>query len=168
MPAELAHLTSAAKMPHVRSPSGESEDGMIKSKKKKKSLVDDAADPRLAIAPLSLMDGTWICGGPRLSAFLTVTLDSLFKSLRTIEMICNPDGSATSHVVARCTLADLARATNLRPEDAAFALDECGLLSMKKGEGDEAVIAVSREMVEAVAKERRVKRMCMDLAHVIL
>jgi hypothetical protein len=48
--------------------------------------------------------------------------DPLFTSLRTIEKTFNADGSATSHVVKR-TLADIATATNLRPEDAAFALN---------------------------------------------
>ena len=72
----------------------------------------------------------------------------------------------------RCVLADVARATNLRVEDAAFALNECGLLVRRiKQDGSaetEDVIAVTREMVEAAAKERDVKRMCMDLAHVLL
>ena len=33
---------------------------------------------------------------------------------------------------------------------------------------EESVVVVTREMVESVAKERDVKRMCMDLAHVLL
>ena len=80
-------------------------------------------------------------------------------------------------------LADVARATNLRVEDAAFAMNECGMLDRrqrledteKKGEDDlddhdqdEECVFISREMVEAIAKERNVKRMCMDLAHVLL
>jgi hypothetical protein len=86
-----------------------------------------------------------------------------------VETVCNPDGSATSHVVVRCTLADIAKAANLRPEDAAFALQECGLLSRKTRETDEeSVIVISRELVEAVAKERKVKQMCLDLSHVLL
>lgn len=68
---------------------------------------------------------------------------------------------------------DIARATNLRVEDAAFALNECGLLTRRKREGDgdddeEEVIVLSREMVEAVAVERKVKRMCMDMSRVLL
>ena len=101
-----------------------------------------------------------------------------------IETIANPDGSATSHVVVRCTLENIAKATNLRVEDAAFALNECGLLTRRyKGNGNghangngnangrtevEEVIMISREMIEAVAKERQVKRTCMDLVHVLL
>ena len=57
-------------------------------------------------------------------------------------------------------------------EDAAFALNECGLLIQRQESdspgGTEDVVAVSREMVEAVAKQRNVKKMCMSLAHVLL
>ena len=91
---------------------------------------------------------------------------------KTYETVPAPDGSAAVHAVVRCTLADLARATNLRVEDAAFALNECGLLIRRdgegKGEGDAMTIAISREMVEAVAKERNVKRMCIDFSKVLL
>jgi hypothetical protein len=87
---------------------------------------------------------------------------------RTYETVPAPDGSAAVHVVARCTLADLARATNLRVEDAAFALNECGLLVQRDGEGDAMTIAISREMVETVARERNVKRMCIDFTKVLL
>lgn len=91
------------------------------------------------------------------------------NALRRIETISNPDGSATSHVVVQCTLAEIARATNLRVEDAAFALNECGLLAhVQMDEGTKQEIGITREMVEAVAKERRVKEMCMSLAHVLL
>ncbi|KAL6305597.1 acyl-CoA N-acyltransferase [Sparassis latifolia] len=94
--------------------------------------------------------------------------DAVFAALRTVETTPNADGSATAHVLARCTLADVARATNLRVEDVAFALSECGLLGRCTGGPEDGVVVVSREMVEAVARERGVKRMCMDLAHVLL
>ena len=91
----------------------------------------------------------------------------------------------------RCTLADIARATNLRVEDAAFALNECGLLvkriqardagekernSIMGAEGGTGmagvaagdVIMLTRQMVENVAKERNVKKPCMDIAFVKL
>jgi hypothetical protein len=87
---------------------------------------------------------------------------------KTYETVAAPDGSAAVHAVVRCTLADLARATNLRVEDAAFALNECGLLVQREGEGDAMTIAISREMVEAVAQERNVKRMCIDFTKVLL
>ncbi|KAK7688061.1 hypothetical protein QCA50_008431 [Cerrena zonata] len=111
--------------------------------------------------------------------------DPICTTLRTIESTANPDGSSTSHVVVKCTLADIARATGLRVEDTAFAMNECGLLVRKQkvenehgdgseegegaeGEDEEEMIVISREMVELVAKERNVKKMCMDLAHVLL
>ncbi|KAF8499008.1 acyl-CoA N-acyltransferase [Russula emetica] len=87
---------------------------------------------------------------------------------RMYETVPAPDGSAAVHTVVRCTLADLARATNLRVEDAAFALNECGLLVQREGEGDAMTIAISREMVETVAQERNVKRMCIDFTKVLL
>ena len=75
----------------------------------------------------------------------------------------------------KCTLADLARATNLRIEDAAFAMNECGLLRMRGKNGRDAdatdatdAIVVTREMVEQVAKERGVKKACLILPHVLL
>lgn len=98
--------------------------------------------------------------------------DPLFKSPRTFTTTQNPDGSATTHVVVKCTLADLARATNLRVEDAAFAMNECGLLRMRGKNGHNGdvsdMIVVTREMVEQVAKERGVKKACLILPHVLL
>jgi histone acetyltransferase HTATIP/histone acetyltransferase MYST1 len=95
--------------------------------------------------------------------FPNADLDNI-AALRTVLTRSNPDGSATSHIVVRCTLAEIASATNLRIEDAAFALNECGLL----GSTIDGVVGFTREMVEAVAKERNVKRMCLDPAHVML
>jgi len=96
--------------------------------------------------------------------------DDALSALRKIETTSNQDGSATSHVVVQCTLAEIARATHLRIEDAAFALNECGLLGhvQTDSDGTREQIGITREMVEAVAKERRVKEMCMSLAHVLL
>jgi histone acetyltransferase HTATIP/histone acetyltransferase MYST1 len=51
-------------------------------------------------------------------------------------MTANPNGSATVDVVLRCTLRDIARATNLRVEDAAFALNEIGLLALRLSSED--------------------------------
>ncbi|KAF8631362.1 hypothetical protein AX15_002447 [Amanita polypyramis BW_CC] len=109
--------------------------------------------------------------------------------MRTFTTTMREDGSAETHVSVRCTLADIARATNLRVEDAAFALNECGLL-MKRikareaeggqgerntedgtglagvGAGD--VVVLTREMVEKIAKEKSVKKPCMDIAFVKL
>ncbi|KAL0945614.1 hypothetical protein HGRIS_014769 [Hohenbuehelia grisea] len=102
---------------------------------------------------------------------LALANDELFTSMRTIEMVGNPDGSASAHVYAKCTLADIARATNMRVEDAAFSMHECGLLQHVRREGgDEGreVIILTREMVESVARERKVKRMMMELDWVLL
>lgn len=72
----------------------------------------------------------------------------------------------------KCTLTDLASATNLRIEDAVFAMNECGLLRMRGKNGREAdapdVIVVTREMIEQVARERGVKKACLILPHVLL
>ena len=89
----------------------------------------------------------------------------------------------------RCTLEEIAQATALRIEDVAFALNECGLLQRRKRivattsresngsqksngtgavEDIEEYIVLSRQMIEDVARERNVKRMCMDSRHVLL
>jgi len=71
-------------------------------------------------------------------------------------------------------LEDIARATNLRVDDAAFALSECGLLmrrlsssTVEDEEEHREVVVITRSLVEKVAKERNVKRMYMDLTCVI-
>ncbi|KAF8588449.1 acyl-CoA N-acyltransferase [Ramaria rubella] len=94
-----------------------------------------------------------------------------FESFRRMHTFANADGSATTHIVVSCTLDDISKATALRPEDAAFALKECGLLQRRKkrdSEQLEDMICVSREMVEAVAKARGVKKNMMELNHVLL
>ncbi len=52
----------------------------------------------------------------------------MFSVNREFETIQREDGAAEVHVSVQCTLTDIARATNLRVEDAAFALNECGLV----------------------------------------
>ncbi|EMD41398.1 hypothetical protein CERSUDRAFT_43341, partial [Gelatoporia subvermispora B] len=153
LPPETSRLTSTGVMPDLsdafmRSPSRELENGMRKRRKSTKGW-----------------DGEEPAGGTLRTAQMSDVSDPVFTSLRTLETIANPDGSATTQVVVRCTLADVARATNLRVEDTAFALSECGLL-LRRGQDEEVVVA--REMVETVAKERGVKRMCMSHAHVLL
>jgi len=169
VPPENSHLISR-KLPDLslnRSPSRDAEDGIqrVKRRKTTKGWDGEMTDPSVAVAPLSIMD------------------DELSTEMRIIETTANPDGSATSHVNVRCTLEDFAKATNLRVEDAAFALKECGLLTRRykgrphnyvKANGKatpddvEEVIMISREMIESIAKERQVKRTCMDLVHVLL
>ncbi|KAK2459774.1 hypothetical protein APHAL10511_008206 [Amanita phalloides] len=125
--------------------------------------------------------------------------DAQFSNMRTFTTTMREDGGAETHVSVRCTLADMARATNLRVEDAAFALNECGLLAkriqakeaekteqmslsersvgasgdMEGGTGMAGVaagdvIVLTRQMVEKVARERNVKKPCMDIAFVKL
>ncbi len=94
-----------------------------------------------------------------------------FGSFRTTHTtVSEIDGSATTHLTVKCTLLDIARATNLRPEDTAFAMEESGLLSRVRAtnETDSEIIVISREMVEAVAAKRKVKPAVLDLAHVLL
>lgn len=81
----------------------------------------------------------------------------------------NVDGSATTRILVNCTLADLARATGLRPEDAAFALNEAGLVSRRiVGSQWNAALVVTREDVETVARDREVKEMVMQHPCVLL
>ena len=122
--------------------------------------------------------------------------EPVFTSKRTYESTPRSDGGVETHVKVECTLADIARATNLRPEDAAFALNECGLLqrrvsrraaagravsviSTANGNGNgtaepedirdgEYTIVITRELVEKVAKERNVKIMYLDLSCVLI
>lgn len=95
--------------------------------------------------------------------------------MRTFETRANDDGSVTTRVLVKCSLGDLSRATNLRAEDVAFALNECGLVSRRmhvKSRGSEEeiddLIVIGREMFEAVATERNVKRMCIDLSCMLI
>jgi hypothetical protein len=74
------------------------------------------------------------------------------------------DGSTAVHTVMHCM-----RVTNLRVKDPAFALNECGLLVRREGEGEGnmMMIAISQQMVEAVARERNIKQMCIDFKKVL-
>ncbi|KZV77544.1 acyl-CoA N-acyltransferase [Peniophora sp. CONT] len=87
---------------------------------------------------------------------------------RTLETRANPDGSATTHASVRCSLENIARATNLRIEDAAFAMSECGLLRTRTTVGGQETVVITRELVETLARDRGLKRMCMEIQHVLL
>lgn len=83
------------------------------------------------------------------------SLDLDFTSLRKVQTRFNRDGSATVHVSVHCTLDSIAKATCIRPEDVAFALNECGLLRFQcseDNEKEEGGIILSREIVEQVAE----------------
>ncbi|KDQ52996.1 hypothetical protein JAAARDRAFT_197783 [Jaapia argillacea MUCL 33604] len=163
LPPEIPHISSTNQLPdlsRLRSVSADSEDTAARLRRRKSTKGWDGEVAAATDSPVAV-------------ASVTVEQDPMFTSLRTIETSTNPDGSATSHVVVKCTLADIAQATNIRIEDAAFALNECGLLLRRRKndlEGDEGedTVVVSREMVETVVKERGVKKMMMDLKHVLL
>lgn len=90
----------------------------------------------------------------------------MFTTHRVYETEHREDGGATTHVSVRCSLTDIAKATNLRVEDAAFALNECGLLMEQLGDVAEGgVIVISRTLVEKVAAERNVKNPCLKPAY---
>ncbi|KZT22090.1 acyl-CoA N-acyltransferase [Neolentinus lepideus HHB14362 ss-1] len=147
----VVHSNGMPDLSRLRSSSTESSDDLVRIRRKKAKGWDGevgSSDPGLAVAPTMAES------------------DAIFKSLRTVETRLNLDGSATSHATVKCTLADIAQATNMRVEDAAFALNECGLLLRRREDGEQ--VMISREMVEVVARERGVKRMMMDLNHVLL
>ncbi|KAI8983259.1 acyl-CoA N-acyltransferase [Trametes punicea] len=168
-------MTDASEL-FVPSPSRETEDGSSVSRTKRRKSTKGWDGEEIPASALTT----------RATAQMSDMTDPMWTTLRALETTAHTDGSATTHVVVRCTLADIARATNLRVEDAAFALNECGLLIRRRkerpaadggaetgageqGRGEEEdVVVVTREMVEAVAKEREVKRMCLDLNHVLL
>lgn len=94
-----------------------------------------------------------------------------FSSMRKLQTKFNEDGSATTHVSINCTLDDLAKATWIRPEDIAFALNECGLLRQRQGEqsGEEGgTVVVSREMVEKVTQRWKPRRSIILPEHLSL
>jgi histone acetyltransferase HTATIP/histone acetyltransferase MYST1 len=93
----------------------------------------------------------------------------VFTTERVFETTPREDGGADTHVQVKCTLADIARATNLRPDDAAFALNECGMLMRRlSDESEQDTVVITRSLVEKVAKERNVKIMYLDLSCVML
>jgi len=95
-------------------------------------------------------------------------VDMTFTVRRTFETTPNADGGADTNVKVECELDDVARATNLRVDDAAFALNECGLLMRRMCQDQESdLVVITRALVEEVAKERKVKIMYLDLSCVI-
>ena len=93
-----------------------------------------------------------------------VPLDKMYETMPV------QDGSAAVHTIVHCTLADLTCTMNLHVKDATLALNECGLLVWREGEGDTMTIAIgiSQEIVKAVAREQNIKRMCIDFTKVLL
>lgn len=196
-PSELAfHHTQLAPSPAEDIPSSTSMSTHHKRKRAPKGFDGELPHPPTSpsfyqYASHSLTPPTSTSATKPASTPAPAPVPGMHNAFRKIITTPNPDGSATSHVVVRCTLADIARATNLRVDDAAFALAECGLLervrvvTRRDGDGDagvgeddkmededqeqseRVVMAITREMVEAVARERHVKEMCLSLAHVL-
>ncbi|GLB36731.1 putative MOZ/SAS family protein [Lyophyllum shimeji] len=142
--------------------------GVPKKKKKPKGWAGEVEDPNLDLDDLPLVQVD--AEDPPLIEPVP-TADPMFTTRRVFETTPREDGGAETHVSVRCTLADIARATNLRVEDAAFALNEVGMLVSRAagvdGVGKEEVV-ITRELVEKVATERNVKRPCMRMAFVRL
>ncbi|KAJ7621150.1 acyl-CoA N-acyltransferase [Roridomyces roridus] len=173
LPPGSVKVTSKGNLPDLRSPSREPEDdgtpGLVNGYGAPSATSSNGAPKRKKrkgwqgqgeFRDLSFLNAS----PPEDAAFL--------DAFRTYEMKPNENGSAIVDVVVRCTLRDIARATNLRVEDAAFALNEIGLLMVRFASEDATVLEqadpslaedakkfvyISREMVERVAKERDVK-----------
>lgn len=160
------------------------------AKKRKKSIKgwdgeNGATDENGGGSQQGFVEGKLFCHAYTSAKYV---IDPQFSSMRTFTTTMLEDGSAETHVSVRCTLSDIARATNLRVEDAAFALNECGLLAKRihasenersagagaeggtgmAGVGAGDVIVLTRPMVEKVSRERNVKKPCMDIAFVKL
>ncbi|KAJ7198768.1 acyl-CoA N-acyltransferase [Mycena pura] len=180
LPPGSSVITSKGNLSDLRSPSRELEDdgtpsvvngngapsvtpsnGVAKRKKRPKGWDGEVAD-------LAFLNAT------------PATDAEFLNSFRSFELAANANGGATVDIVLRCTLRDIARATNLRVEDAAFALNEIGLLALRlasedveelkrsmkdPAENTNKFVFISRAMVERVAKERNVKMPCMDVGY---
>lgn len=70
--------------------------------------------------------------------------------MRTVQTRFNEDGSATTHLVVRCTLEGIAKATGIKLEDVSFALAEMGLLRHRQGTASDknSEVTFSRQMLE--------------------
>ena len=64
------------------------------------------------------------------------------KKERVYETVPMLDGSAVVHTMVHCMLADMVCMVNLHVEDAAFVLNECGLLVQRDGEGNVMTIVI--------------------------
>jgi len=152
LPPSTTEIVTKGAPPDLGSPIRESSEDGIKRRKKTKGWDGEVALEDIAFD----------------------SIDDKLASFRHFVTTANPDGSATTHVRIECTLADIAEATNIRVEDAAFALQEVGMLEKwgqirKPGVAPDAedpnmkedVVVLTREMVERVATERKVKKKCL-------
>lgn len=143
------------------------------SKKRKRAKgFDGEMDPNTVASPTPTNGASsaqvQLSRGPN-AVSVDGSVDPLFTTWRVVDIIRRDDGSAEMHVSVQCTLGDLAKATNLRVEDAAFALHECGLLMRQfKDVKTRDHLLISGELVEKIAAERSVKEPCLNLNHIML
>ncbi|KAJ7123929.1 acyl-CoA N-acyltransferase [Mycena filopes] len=199
LPPGSSKITSKGILPDLRSPSRELEDEGTPSAVNGHGHGNGSVTPSNGIPKRKRYARTkgWDGEVSDLS-FLNAappTDTDFLSSFRAFEMTANANGSATVDVVLRCTLRDIARATNLRVEDAAFALNEIGLLALRLSSEDAdevrqtlhaeqdaraagvAAVAgadsagkfvfISRAMVERVAEHRKVKVPCLKVEYYI-
>jgi histone acetyltransferase HTATIP/histone acetyltransferase MYST1 len=150
----------------------QSSNAVVSKKRKRTKGFDGEIDPNVVTSPTTangaLSPEVRVSRSPN-AVSVDGSVNPLFTTQRMVDTIKKGDGSVEMHVTIECTLRDIAEATNLRVEDAAFALHECGLLIQKLSDAKaEDQLVISGAMVEKVAAERKVKEPCMDLSHVLL
>ncbi|KDR68729.1 hypothetical protein GALMADRAFT_256551 [Galerina marginata CBS 339.88] len=121
LPPDVVSIRNTNVFPEIRedsSVSGEVERMHNKKKKKPKGfdgeVTETNIEQKMCMMPMKAIQ------------------EPLFTTQRVYETTPRLDGGSESHVKVECSLADIARATNLRPDDAAFALNECGLLTRRR------------------------------------
>jgi hypothetical protein len=107
----------------------------------------------------------------------------VLRSRRVYLPVRDSDGSASIHIVIRCTLLQIAQASNLRVDDVAFTLHEVGLLDQTivldhESQQDspntdvffspEDTVEITREKIEDVSRKRNVKSPLMNPLCVLL
>lgn len=192
LPPEIKSLKTSNNFPNLLDEEMADEVDYVPSKKKKKIKGFDGESPEITpeqsrrMMPLNSIQGACFLPLTRIClkrtdwlADLSTHAEPLFTIGRTMKTIPREDGGAETHVEVKCTLADIARATNLRIDDAAFALSECGLLTRRittgqKRTAEEAelgqeqssvsendTILITRAFVDQVMAQRNVKMMYM-------
>jgi histone acetyltransferase MYST1 len=144
--------------------------GVVSKKRKRPKGFDGELDPNAPPPPATTTNGAsspqvHLSRSPN-AVSVDGSVNPLFTTQRVVDIFRKDDGSAEVHASVLCTLGDIAKATNLRVEDAAFALHECGLLRKKVTEGGQDQILISGALVEKIAAERQVKEPCLSLNHI--
>ncbi|CAA7267725.1 unnamed protein product [Cyclocybe aegerita] len=156
LPPDVVSSKNENTFPHMRDDipgyiSGQVERVHVKQKKKSKGFDGEVSGTNSEAA---------LCMTP-----LQSIQDPVFTTKRVFETTPNEHGGADTNIKVECTLQDIAKATNLRIDDAAFAMHECGLLMRRMSRTEENdTIVITRSLVEKVAKERKVKIMYLDLS----